>query len=88
MAYIICTMILLGTGTATPSAYELEAQGEDAVGPGWVPSQQQFFGIYSACLAFSAFINSLKFAHVGPRLAGWLAARGCHRAPGASAAAP
>ncbi|KAG2482254.1 hypothetical protein HYH03_018798 [Edaphochlamys debaryana] len=34
-------------------------------GPGWVPTKQQFFGIYTGCLITTAVINSLPFEHVG-----------------------
>ncbi|KAG2436300.1 hypothetical protein HXX76_006611 [Chlamydomonas incerta] len=73
MAYIISTIALLATGTATPPPEEQVDENGDLLdyadmpaGPGWVPKNGKvFFGIYSACLFTTAVINSLRFEHVG-----------------------
>ncbi|GFR47638.1 hypothetical protein Agub_g9380 [Astrephomene gubernaculifera] len=77
MAYIISTIVLLATGTATPQQQVEGAEGsallpadysgggEGAEGSGWFPNNKQFMGIYTACLVLTASVNSLPFEHVG-----------------------
>ncbi|KXZ54383.1 hypothetical protein GPECTOR_5g461 [Gonium pectorale] len=68
MAYIVSTIVLLSTGTATPQLDPEQPIPDDydmPAGPGWYPNHKQFFGIYAACLFTTATINSLRFEHVG-----------------------
>ncbi|EFJ50420.1 amino acid carrier 3 [Volvox carteri f. nagariensis] len=67
MAYIISMIILLSTGTAAPTLPKGIEQGTDydvPEGSGWFPDNKQFMGIYTACLVFTATINSLRFEHL------------------------
>lgn len=64
MAYILTSIALLCTGTAALPAGSPPPDDDYTLGPGWEPTINQFFAIYTGCLLSSCLTNSLKFKHV------------------------